>query len=131
MGGAVARLQPRTCHTAKLVDKPSAGYYYSTIMATERIQRRVERLLDQIEQEADQQNWQLVLDLAKEALGFALDNLDAAGTHSGHLLWPQCEEDLAPIHNWSGILLEVGESEERPATLESAAKGQRATSCLR
>ena len=39
-------------------------------MASELIQRRIERLLDQIEQEADQQNWRLVLDLAKEVLGF-------------------------------------------------------------
>ena len=46
-------------------------------MASERIQRRIERLLDQIEHEADQQNWQLVLDLAKEVLGFAPDNGDA------------------------------------------------------
>ena len=46
-------------------------------MASERIQRRIERLLDQIEQEADQQNWQLVLDRAQEVLGFAPDNSDA------------------------------------------------------
>ncbi|MCI0825634.1 MAG: serine/threonine-protein kinase PknK, partial [Chloroflexi bacterium] len=46
-------------------------------MASERIQRRVERLLDQIEQEADQQNWERVLDLAKEVLRFAPDNGDA------------------------------------------------------
>ncbi len=46
-------------------------------MASERIQRRVERLLDQIEQEADQQNWQRALDLAKEVLRFAPDNTDA------------------------------------------------------
>ena len=46
-------------------------------MASDRIQRRVERLLDQIEQEADQRNWQLVLELAREALGFAPDNTDA------------------------------------------------------
>ncbi|MCI0879327.1 MAG: hypothetical protein J4N78_10635, partial [Chloroflexi bacterium] len=46
-------------------------------MASERIQRRIERLLDQIEQEADQRNWQLVLELAREVLGFAPDNSDA------------------------------------------------------
>ena len=46
-------------------------------MASERIQRRIERLLDQIEQEADQQNWRVVVDLAKEVLGFAPDNDDA------------------------------------------------------
>jgi len=46
-------------------------------MASDRIQRRIERLLDQIEQEADQQNWQRVRDLAAEALEFAPDNADA------------------------------------------------------
>ena len=46
-------------------------------MASDRIQRRVERLLDQIEQEADQRNWQLVLELAQEVLRFAPDNADA------------------------------------------------------
>ena len=51
--------------------------YYSPIMATERIQRRIDRLLDQIEQEADQQNWQRVRELAGEVLEFAPDNADA------------------------------------------------------
>ena len=46
-------------------------------MASERIQRRIDQLLDQIEQEADQDNWQRVLDLAKQVLGFAPDNIDA------------------------------------------------------
>ncbi len=46
-------------------------------MASDRIQRRIERLLDQIEQEADQQNWQRVRDLAAETLEFAPDNADA------------------------------------------------------
>ncbi len=46
-------------------------------MASERIQRRIERLLDQIEEEADRQNWPNVVDLAKEVLGFAPDNVDA------------------------------------------------------
>ena len=52
-------------------------YYYSPIMASDRIQRRIERLLDQIEDEADRQNWPNVIDLAKEVLGFAPDNVDA------------------------------------------------------
>ena len=59
------------------VDNPLPRRYYSLIMASERIQRRIEHLLDQIEQEADQQNWQRVIDLAKEVLGFALENVDA------------------------------------------------------
>ena len=59
------------------MDKPTTQTYYLPIMATERIQRRIERLLDQIEQEADQQNWQRVLELAEEVLGFAPDDADA------------------------------------------------------
>lgn len=59
------------------VDNSLPRRYYSLIMASERIQRRIERLLDQIEQEADRQNWQRVIDLAKEVLGFALENVDA------------------------------------------------------
>ncbi len=46
-------------------------------MASERIQQRIDRLLDQIEQEADQENWQRVLDLAKQVLRFAPNNGDA------------------------------------------------------
>ncbi len=46
-------------------------------MASDRLQRRIERLLDQIEQEADQQNWQVVFDLADEVIGLAPDNGDA------------------------------------------------------
>ena len=56
---------------------PRHWYYHSPIMASERIQRRIERLLDQIEEEADRQNWPNVADLAKEVLGFAPDNVDA------------------------------------------------------
>ena len=43
-------------------------------MASDRIQRRIERLFDQIEQEADQQNWQLVRDLSDEVLRLDPDN---------------------------------------------------------
>ena len=46
-------------------------------MASDRIQQRIERLLDQIEQESDQDNWQRVFDLAKQVLGFAPENVDA------------------------------------------------------
>ncbi len=46
-------------------------------MASDRLQRRIERLLDQIEQEADQQNWRVVHDLADEVIGLAPDNSDA------------------------------------------------------
>ena len=46
-------------------------------MASDRIQRRIERLLDQIEQEADEENWSRVRSLAEQVLGFAPDNCDA------------------------------------------------------
>ncbi len=59
------------------MDNPACQRYYASIMASERLQRRIERLLDQIEQEADQQNWQVVHDLADEVIGLAPDNSDA------------------------------------------------------
>ena len=51
-------------------------------MASERVQRRIERLLDQIEQESDQENWQRVLDLVEQVLGFDSGNRDAAAFKS-------------------------------------------------
>ncbi len=47
-------------------------------MDSDRIQQRIDRLLDQIEQEADQENWQRVLDLVEQVLGFDPENRDAA-----------------------------------------------------
>ena len=61
----------------ELVGKPSFQHYHPSIMASERIRLRIERLLDQIEQEADQQNWQRVLENATEVLRFAPENDDA------------------------------------------------------
>ena len=46
-------------------------------MASDRIIRRIERLLDQIEHEADEQDWQRVIDLAQEVAGFDPENVDA------------------------------------------------------
>ena len=60
------------------MDKSLLPTYYLSIMASERKQRRIERILDQIEQEADQQNWQRVPDLSTEILRFAPDNEAAA-----------------------------------------------------
>ena len=60
----------------------SRQYYYLPIMASERVQRRIERLLDQIEQESDQENWQRVLDLVEQVLGFDSGNRDAAAFKS-------------------------------------------------
>ncbi len=47
-------------------------------MASERVQRRIDRLLDQIEAEADQENWERVCARAELILDFAPDNADAA-----------------------------------------------------
>ncbi len=46
-------------------------------MATERVQRRIDRLLDQIEEAADQQNWERERALAEEVLALDPDNQDA------------------------------------------------------
>ncbi len=46
-------------------------------MARDRIQRRIDRLLDQTEEEADQENWERVHQLAEQILAFAPDNIDA------------------------------------------------------
>ena len=59
------------------VDNPLFRRYYAIIMSSERIQRRIERLLDEIEQEADEENWARVGRLAEQVLGFAPDNSDA------------------------------------------------------
>ncbi len=37
-------------------------------MATERIQRRIDRLLDQVEEAADQEDWEAVRRLAQQVL---------------------------------------------------------------
>ena len=46
-------------------------------MASERIQRRIDRLLDQIEEAADLREWGQVILLAEDLLAFAPDNADA------------------------------------------------------
>lgn len=46
-------------------------------MASERIQRRIDRLLDQIEEAADGQDWPEVHRLARQVLGLDSDNVDA------------------------------------------------------
>ena len=46
-------------------------------MVSERIQRRIERLLDQAEEAADQQEWSLVAQRAHEALSLDESNQDA------------------------------------------------------
>ena len=46
-------------------------------MASERVQRQVDRLLDEAEEASVQENWELVLCRAKHALTFDPDNPDA------------------------------------------------------
>ena len=46
-------------------------------MASDRVQLRIERLLDQIEEAADNREWDQVTELAKDILAFAPDNPDA------------------------------------------------------
>jgi hypothetical protein len=46
-------------------------------MASERVQRRIDRLLDQVEEAADGQDWPRVRELCEEVLGLDPDNPDA------------------------------------------------------
>ena len=46
-------------------------------MASERVQRRIERLLDQAEDAMDGSNWESVREHAKVALGLDPENTDA------------------------------------------------------
>src|SRR3990170_6888674 len=48
-------------------------------MASERIQRRIERLLDQAEEAADRREWDVVRQRAEDILTFDPDNSDASG----------------------------------------------------
>ena len=45
-------------------------------MVSERIQRRIDRLLDQIEEAADESNWALVRDRSEQVLSFDPGNVD-------------------------------------------------------
>ena len=45
-------------------------------MATERLQRRIEKLLDEAEEAVSDLNWSLVRDRAQAVLGLDLDNAD-------------------------------------------------------
>ncbi len=46
-------------------------------MATERLQRRIDRLLDQIDEAVELKDWILVLDHSKDVLALDPDNVDA------------------------------------------------------
>ena len=46
-------------------------------MANERVQRRIERLLDQLDEAESQGNWESVRDLAQDVLEIDPDNTEA------------------------------------------------------
>ena len=46
-------------------------------MTSDHVQRRIDRLLDEIEEVADQREWHKVRELAEDLLAFAPDNTDA------------------------------------------------------
>ena len=46
-------------------------------MTSERIQRRIERLLDQVEEAANQEKWEAVCRLSRQILVLDSDNADA------------------------------------------------------
>ena len=48
-------------------------------MVSERVQRRIDRLLDQIDEAMDQRNWELVRDLSEDVLALEPEN-SLAGT---------------------------------------------------
>ena len=48
-------------------------------MASDRIQRRIDRLLDQAEEAADESNWQRVRELSQNILAFDPENTDGLG----------------------------------------------------
>ena len=52
--------------------------YYHLIMASERIQRRIERLLDQIDEAESQGNWESVRAFSQDVLDIDSDNTEAA-----------------------------------------------------
>ena len=59
------------------VDKSTPPTYYFPNMASERVQRRIDRLLDQIEQAMDDLQWATVKDCAQAVLALDADNSDA------------------------------------------------------
>ena len=61
-------------------------------MASERVQRRIDRLLDQVEEAIDQLDWETVLARSQAVLALDPDNADAVNfwlVLNGHLaVWP-------------------------------------------
>ena len=67
-------------------------------MTTERIKRRIERLLDQVEEAADSKNWQEVHDLSRETLALDSENADAVAflEMAGDMLGSSTPQPPAP-----------------------------------
>ncbi len=59
------------------VDILSACRYHTFIMVSERFQRRIDRILDQIEDAADRRDWAAVRQGALDLLVFDPENADA------------------------------------------------------
>ena len=59
------------------LDKSSTPTYHSPIMASDRFQRRIDRQMDQIEEAADQRDWQGVRELSNDVLLADAGNSDA------------------------------------------------------
>ena len=64
----------REHHTLLDVDKPPAATYYSPIMASDRIQRQIDRLLDEADEAAARQDWEIVRARAQHVLTFDPEN---------------------------------------------------------
>ena len=62
--------------TVNRVDKPCPSTYYSPIMATERLRRRIEHLLDEAEEAISQHKWEIVRGHAQSVLALDPDNPD-------------------------------------------------------
>ena len=59
------------------MDKLALRNYHLPIRASERIQRRIERLLDQLEDASDQRDWRKARQFAEDVLVLEPDNADA------------------------------------------------------
>jgi len=79
-------------------------------MASERVQRQIDRLLDEIEVAVELRNWELVRKLAEEVLDFAPDNDDATAFLS------TAERALSRSSGRSGTETAVPEAESLPSS---------------
>ena len=59
------------------VDKPPAGTKYASIMASERIQHRIERLLDEADEAVARYDWEAISQASKAVLALDPENQDA------------------------------------------------------